>query len=1173
MDEASTPQSDAAPDTVDKRGRYGAIYSRHKMTLAAKTKAARQYEGSPDTILYRIGRPLLGIAAELLTIILGIVFIWFNVLFFFLRAESVDLSPFKSTAQSLLSDRFNGQSADLDSLRIEWFRDEQALGFVARNLTIYDKNGAPVTTAGTMDAKFSLRSLIVGSPIITEAELTGGSLTLIRREDGSVMIGLGAPDNASAYSRDVSDVGNAGASVKPGKTRKWRSIKSMRLREGQIYLIDEIEGINWRLDTVHLDYLSKDDLITLNMTSDIASNGQITPLSISGLSNQALTEFEVKLNTAEFYPAKLIPTGGRFAGISALDAPVALNADIQATNTGLTRADIGFVADAGRIKVGQEWRRFEAATFTARYDVLAEALKFSNVDVKSDFVTLSGTMSLSDLGDPEAGFLKRPITFNAQLKPVMINPGPRFTEKVRIRFAEAKGEYDTQNPRLVLDELSVDFGNYNGKFSGNIAFGDQDKPLTELVLIGRIGGEITPQVILKHWPVDFALGARNWVKRALLSGDISELKLDMSIEEDDIDRGILQDEDLELTFNFNNARVKYISTMTPLENASGFARMQGNQFSLTTTHGRIGRDLILNSGQVDIPRLNPKGGDFTIAINAEGSVPDIMRLIDEEPFRFISKAGIDPLGFTGYGKVDVIVKRPLLEEFDADRVEYSASGEFSNVSAPISFGAYSLTDGQISLHVDKSQMTISGPVSIGPWQAKLSYLDLFDGGTEASRYSVTGRLTRDDLDRFGIGQRAIFDGAVDISVNATGGGMSIESAILKADLTPATLAFADIWRKDAGDAGTLTAAINIEGERIKLRDINLSAGGLDVNGDVILAKDFKLLSLDIPVIKIDRIVEGSLTGQSLGEAGLRLNLNAKMLNASAWTQEFLRFEYPPESIPITVNASVSRLILAADLSLTGAVISYRGSEAGLIAMSMIGDLDGRAMDIEVTTPIMGGRRTLDMTLPNSGKALRGLYNFRSLEQGELKIAATLPPAGQSGPIKGTAKLENFTLVNAPIFAQILSLASLQGLADALDGGGMNFKEFYAPFTYEQSILTLDDARMGGSSIGLTASGTVDFSDQSMTLGGVLVPSYAINSMLGEIPLLGDIIVGKKGEGIFALNYSVNGPFDKTQIAVNPLSAFTPGFLRRIFDPVDPAQNVPETGTEDDLDPKPDAEAN
>ncbi|WP_017930801.1 YhdP family protein [Robiginitomaculum antarcticum] len=1159
MEDASTPRIDAATGGDSKAGRLWGAYTRHQMNLAAKTRAARKYDGSPNTRLYRIGRPLLGFGVELLTILLGAIFVWFNVLFFFMRAETVDLSPFKSTAQSLLSERYNGQSANLDSLRIEWFRDEQALGFVARNLTIYDKAGEAVTNAGTMNAKFGLRSLIIGSPVITEAELTGGSLTVIRRSDRTVMVGLGAPANADAFSRDVSNVQPINAAPKPGQTRKWRSIKSLRLREGQIYLIDEVEGINWRLDSVNLDYLSKNDVISLDMSSDIASNGQITPLGISGVANNALTQFEIKVNTAEFYPAKLIPTQGRFAAISTLDAPVALDADIRATDTGLTRAEIGFSAGAGRIKAGQEWRSFDSARFTAGYDVLEEALRLSDIEVKSDLITLSGLMNLGDLGDPESGFFKRPVRFDAVLEDVVINPGPRFAEQIRLPDASATGQYDTQNPRVILDALAINFGAYNGAFIGNIGFGNSDKPLTDIILKGEIGGDVNPAVILKHWPVDFALGARNWVERALLSGDISQLKLDVSIEEDDLERGILQDEDLDLTFNFDNANVKYISTMTPLEDASGFARLQGNQFSLTTTQGRIGSALTLTGGQVDIPRLNPKGGDFTIMIEGEGQVPDLLHLIDEKPFEFMSKAGIDPSGFTGFGSVKVNVKRPLLESFEQDRLDYSATGEFSDVSAPIKFGDYALADGRISLNVDKTQMAISGPVSIGPWQADLSYLDLFDGGVAPSRYSVTGRLTRDDLDKFGIGQRAMFDGAADISVNATGDGLSIDAATLKADLTPATLAFDNVWRKNAGEAGTLTAQMTIEDDHIELSGVNISADGLDVSGDIKIANNFKLLSLNIPVMNIDNIMEGSLTGRSLDDAGLRLNLDAKSLDISPWVENFLRFDDRGDSVALTLNASINKLNFSPDLALTGAVVSYRGSEAGVVAMSMIGDLDGQSMNVEVTTPVAGGRRTLDMNLPNTGKAMRGLYNFRSLERGTLNVAATLPPAGESGPINGTADLEAFTLVNAPIFAQILSLASLQGLSDALDGGGMNFKEFHAPFTYEQNILTLDDARMGGSSIGLTASGAVDFGDQSMTLNGVLVPSYTINSMLGEIPLLGDIVVGKKGEGIFALNYSVNGPFDKTQIAVNPLSAFTPGFLRRIFDPVEPdtTTDVPE----------------
>ena len=91
-----------------------------------------------------------------------------------------------------------------------------------------------------------------------------------------------------------------------------------------------------------------------------------------------------------------------------------------------------------------------------------------------------------------------------------------------------------------------------------------------------------------------------------------------------------------------------------------------------------------------------------------------------------------------------------------------------------------------------------------------------------------------------------------------------------------------------------------------------------------------------------------------------------------------------------------------------------------------------------------------------------------------------------------------------------------------------------------------EGRGSGPGLGMTANGEINFANDTLDMDGVLVPAYTANSMLGGIPLIGDIIVGKKGEGIFALNYTVQGEFKAAQVAVNPLSALTPGFLRGIF---------------------------
>lgn len=91
-------------------------------------------------------------------------------------------------------------------------------------------------------------------------------------------------------------------------------------------------------------------------------------------------------------------------------------------------------------------------------------------------------------------------------------------------------------------------------------------------------------------------------------------------------------------------------------------------------------------------------------------------------------------------------------------------------------------------------------------------------------------------------------------------------------------------------------------------------------------------------------------------------------------------------------------------------------------------------------------------------------------------------------------------------------------------------------------------KAAGASIGFTASGTVYTHADVLNIQGTVIPAYALNSFLGQIPLLGNILTGnEKGGGIFAANFSVTGPIEDPKTTVNPLSALTSGILRNLFD--------------------------
>ena len=98
-----------------------------------------------------------------------------------------------------------------------------------------------------------------------------------------------------------------------------------------------------------------------------------------------------------------------------------------------------------------------------------------------------------------------------------------------------------------------------------------------------------------------------------------------------------------------------------------------------------------------------------------------------------------------------------------------------------------------------------------------------------------------------------------------------------------------------------------------------------------------------------------------------------------------------------------------------------------------------------------------------------------------------------------------------------------------------------------ATLTIDEAKLLGSSLGVLASGTLNRADDTIALEGAIMPAYIITQIIGGIPILGDLLTRSNQEGIIAVRYSASGTLDDPSVSVNPLTALTPGFLRGVFD--------------------------
>ena len=149
----------------------------------------------------------------------------------------------------------------------------------------------------------------------------------------------------------------------------------------------------------------------------------------------------------------------------------------------------------------------------------------------------------------------------------------------------------------------------------------------------------------------------------------------------------------------------------------------------------------------------------------------------------------------------------------------------------------------------------------------------------------------------------------------------------------------------------------------------------------------------------------------------------------------------------------------------------------------------------------------------------------------------------------TLKIYDFKLQKLPALTKLLTLASLQGIADTLSGEGIRFNEFEMNFQNKNNLMTIDEIYAIGPAISILMSGYVE-QDKLVSLRGTLVPATTINKSISNIPFLGKILVGDKtGEGVFGVSFKIKGPPKNLETTVNPIKTLTPRFITRTLEKI------------------------
>ena len=111
-----------------------------------------------------------------------------------------------------------------------------------------------------------------------------------------------------------------------------------------------------------------------------------------------------------------------------------------------------------------------------------------------------------------------------------------------------------------------------------------------------------------------------------------------------------------------------------------------------------------------------------------------------------------------------------------------------------------------------------------------------------------------------------------------------------------------------------------------------------------------------------------------------------------------------------------------------------------------------------------------------------LFDYKSeIKGGVLSSEGFIGALDNDNDIMGTLSIDNFKVMKAPLFAELLLAASFTGLFELLNNEGIEFEQFDAQFTGKDNIFLISKSRAYGFSLGITAEGEIDSIEKNIKL--------------------------------------------------------------------------------------------
>ena len=1148
---------------------------------------------SASRILVRI---LTAFAASAGLLLIGAVWL--------ISAGPVSLGFLTPYFENALSAGGAGYRVEYEDTVLAWEGWERNLDLRAKDVRIVDESGGVVARAPEISLTLSVNALIRGVIAPTYIELLGPQLRIVRTEDGQIIFG-NTEDPGQGHAGAFVEAVVEELRKKPDPDSPTGFLTQLRISNAVVIIDDRVTGTRWLASDLDAELLRHADFLTGDLDLQLAVEGG--PVRLSVAAEYALESGTLTLGAAfDGVDLSLFSGDGEvMAFLAGVHTSVSGTASAVVSDKGeVSRIDFDLASGAGIIDWPDIWKGPVAFDQSAMRGAVVDglrAVRFDELFVESGEATgeFSGLLSFDDVGlgiSADGTWTNVAVDRLDTLWPIDLAPESRSwvianvtggmipEVSLHLRMEPGRTEWKLLEPGAV--EMAFTFVDgaailHKGELPlvGARGFGQLTTSTFELTLEhGVISGlEITEgllhidglhtsgssmvidmvvtgstadaAIVLARPPMKIAgilvpgaaplggvITARTQLTMPVPVVEASQVKFatainmrEFSMEDPEgqfaISRGALT-----LRADANSAvisgDVEINGVPMQIELSHGFTPGTGanNRLSVRGVVSDAQRDALgIGTGAMV---LGPMGVSAVIEA-ADWTVRRARVALDlsQAALVFPVRSWGKPAGMAATGSLDLVRNQTGAFEIPTFSIEAPtvvASGAFVYDPA-----------------VGATGTAVVNQIPLGFSWAPGAAENAGPGGARITLNAVLDDAARDVL---GVSTGSWLTGPVAAAAEVQTVGGQPTVMVVSLNLREAAVGVAGLtWSKPPGIDGVaqLTMGPDAAGT-FQIRSFAVSAEGLAASGSLQLAPDGALEQLNIARLILD---ENNLTATvSPGENGaLLLAIHGDSFDLRPFMD---RLFDPLEGLDKALDFSVTfGRVIVGNNQIISDVQGVIGLNAGRVRSADALGLLANGAPMTVKLSNLAGEQNIVITSPDAGEFLSTFDLFYGAEGGNLTLAARVDHDIPGAPMVGVVTVDRFRLIEAPAMAQFLSVASLTGLGDLLQGTGIQFVGFEAPFTAEDGVVTLGQSRAWGPALGITLEGEFSRSRDLIALQGTLVPAYTINSVLGAIPLLGDLIIG---EGAFALNYKVKERMSAPVVTVNPLSALTPGFLRGII---------------------------